>query len=1079
MKKKNLILLLLFFPIVIFSQTRIIKGNVKDLKTGSPIPGVAITLKTTQFGSYTDFDGNFEIDVKGRETGTLIFNHLGYVTKEVSFNKTSSILSVVMEASTEQLEEIVVTALGIKREKKSLSYSTQKVDTEDMTEARTSNFLNGLSGKAAGVQIVNSSTPTGSTRVIIRGLTSITGNNQPLYIIDGIPLDSSPGDGGVSVWNEGDDIDLGSPISTINPDDIESIQVLKGANASALYGSRASNGVILITTKRANKSKSKINVEVNSNFAVTSNREYPFYQYAYGAGENGRTALNAGRLDQTTGLPVVGSYRRAYGMPFLGQQVLDYNGSVGTYQANTNNVKELYKTGSVSTNTFAIIRATDKSSLRFSYSNTLGDHVIERMEQINRNNVALRFSQDISDKLKLNSTLIYVNQRVDNRMYRNGSERNPANNYMYITPNMSRANLFPYKDSNGDAFNYEGPFNNPYWNIYENTNQDITNRVVANLTLNWDILKGLKLTARANGVLNKVDRLEFNNVGAAFDPNGLYREIDVNRQNWNYEAILNYTKRFNNLSIVSLLGVNKFDLRTTGTRQTAISLLQRDIMSLANGDEFAPIIYLPNNKTINSIYSSISAGYKDTYYIDLTARNDWSSTLPSNNNSYFYPSIGATTIFTKFIPRNRILTFGKIRASYAQVGNDTGFDQIINNYIEGGNYNNTQWLQLQQTRKNLELKPELTSSTEFGLETKLFNNKVSLDATFYRSSTNNQIIPVQVTPTSGFISKIVNAGEIQNEGIELFLSAKIFDKRFKWQTDINWSTNETTVASLVGGVDRLLMRNYFNVGVYAEAGEPFGNIRGNAQARDPETGTPLVLPNGRVLFESDQLLGNAQPDWIGSLRNSFSYKGFSLNFLLDVKMGGDMYSATMIKAVNHGIHATTMEGRDEWLMSSIILGENNNERQGRGLFGNDYADADRVKGAIYEGAALGVQDANGNWVAERDANGEIVYSQRWLNPQLKGFDGLQNQSRHVYDASFVKLREVVFGYTFPKSIINQMKYIKNMKLSIVGRDLWTIYRNTPQGIDPEAATTTGNGQGIEFGSFLPTRTIGFNLKLRF
>lgn len=1078
MEKIKLSLFLLLFPVLIFSQNNIIKGKI-TVKSGEPLLGVSILVKGTQIGTTSDLEGNYSINTKDKTVGTLVFNYLGFTTKSIDFTESTKTINAVLTESTEQLDEIVVTALGIKREKKSLSYSTQKIATEDMTEARSSNFLNALAGKAAGVQVVNSSTPTGSTRVIIRGLTSITGNNQPLYVIDGIALDSSPGDGGVSVWNEGEDIDFGSPISSINPDDIESIQVLKGANASALYGSRASNGVVLITTKKATKSDSEINVEVNSNISFVSNREYPYYQYAYGAGENGRLVLNAGRLDSTTGLPLVGSYIRAYGMPFLGQQVLDYNGTVGTYQPYVNNVKEMYRTASVANNTFAIIRATDKSRLRFSYANAIGDHVMERMERVNRNNIALRYSQDITEKLKLNSTFIYVNQRVNNRMYRNGSERNPANNYMYLTPNASSVNLIPYKDANGDAFNYEGPFNNPYWNLYENANQDVTNRVVANLTLNWNILKGLDLKVSANAVLNEVDRFEFNNKGAAFDPDGLYKEITRSRKNLNYEAILNYTKKFNDISIVSLLGINKFDLRNSGTRQTAISLLQRDILGLANGDEFAPVVYLPDNKTIHSIFSSISAGYKGTYFLDVTARNDWSSTLPSFNNSYFYPSIGGTVLFTKFIPRNDILTFGKIRASYAQVGNDTGFDQIVNNYIEGGNYNNTTWLQLQRTRKNLELKPELTSSTEFGIETKLFRNRVSLDATIYKSATNNQIIPVQVTPTSGFVSKIINAGEIQNEGIELFLSAKIFDKKFKWQTDINWSTNETTVASLANGVDRLLMRNYFNLGVYAEAGQPFGNIRGSAQARDPETGTPLVLPNGRVRWESDQLLGNAQPDWIGSLRNSFSYKGFSLNILLDVKMGGDLYSATMIKAVNHGMHATTMEGRDEWILSSIILGENNNERQGRGLFGNDYTDADRVKGAIYEGAALGVQDANGNWIAERDINGDIIYSQRWLSPQLKGFDGLQNQARHVYDASFVKLREVVFGYTFPRRILNKMKYLKNIKLSIVGRDLWTIYRNTPQGIDPEAGTNSGNGQGIEFGSFLPTRTVGFNLKLRF
>ena len=1069
--------LLFLFPIIVFSQEKIITGQVTD-DSGMPLTGVTILLKLTNKGAITDLDGQYVLSTGEIVKGILEFSYLGYATKEIPFNSETNKVNATLSESQEELEEVVVTALGIKRDKKSLSYSTQGVNTEDMTEARSSNFLNALSGKAAGVQITNSSTPTGSTRVIIRGLTSITGNNQPLYILDGVPLDSSSGDAGVSVWNEGDDIDLGSPISGINPDDIDSIQILKGANASALYGSRASNGVVIITTKKAKKGTSKINVNVNSNMSVVSNREYPNYQYSYGAGNGGRLVQNAGRLDATTGLPTVGSYNRAYGAPFLGQQVLDYNGTVGTYAPDINNVKDLYQTGVVNTNTFAISRATDKNTLRFSYGKTIGDHVIKRMEEINRDNIALRMSQDITDKLRANVSFIYTHQKVNNRMYQNGSNRNPANNYMYMLPNMSQSNLLPYKDENNEAFQYEGDFNNPYWNIFENSNQDITNRVVTNITLNWEILKGLELKTRVNGALNDVDRQEFNNKGASYDPNGLYREVTTSRQNWNYEAILNYTKKFNDFSLVSLIGANRFDVRTDGNRLTAISLFERDIKSLSNGDEFVPEIFINNNKRINSVYGSVSLGYQKTYFLDVTSRNDWSSTLPAANNSYFYPSVGGTILFSEFIPRNKILTFGKIRASYARVGNDTGFNQIRNSYVQGGNYNNTDWVALERIRKNLELKPELTSSTEFGIEAKFFNNRISFDGTYYKSSTNNQIINVSTTPTSGFVGKFLNAGEIQNEGMELFLSAKLFDKKFKWSTDINWSKNESFVASLFDGVESRLIRSWFNVGVFAEVGEPFGNIRGNSQVVDPETGTPLVLANGRAAWESNQLLGNAQPDWIGSIRNSFSYKGFSLNFLVDVKMGGDLYSGTMAKTYNHGVHAGTLEGREEWLLSTLILGENNNERQGRGLFGNNYADSDRPKGRIYENSALGVQDEDGNWSAERDANGEIIYTQRWLNPQVYGYDGLQDQRRFVYDASYVKLREVTLGYNIPHRLIKKIK-IKNAKISVVGRNLWTIYRNTPQGIDPESGTTSGNGQGIEYGSFLPTRTLGVNVKLVF
>ena len=365
------------------------------------------------------------------------------------------------------------------------------------------------------------------------------------------------------------------------------------------------------------------------------------------------------------------------------------------------------------------------------------------------------------------------------------------------------------------------------------------------------------------------------------------------------------------------------------------------------------------------------------------------------------------------------------------------------------------------------------------MEQRLATVTEQMNVNLHGSAQRTAIIPVQVTPTSGFVSKFINAGEIQNDGVELFLSADIFTKQFKWKTDINWSKNRSNVVSLAPGTDRLLLRNWFNVGVFAEVGQPFGNIRGNAQARDPETGTPLVFPNGRARWNNDQLLGNAQPDWIGSIRNSFSYKGFSLNVLLDVKMGGELLSATMVKSMNYGVHAESLAGREEYLFSTMILGENNNERAGNGLFGNPYGDPGRPKGRIYEASAVGVQDADGNWVAERDAEGNIVYADIWLSPQLYGYDGLSDQARFVYDASYVKLREVVFGYTFPPRVLKKLKNIKHLKISLVGRDLWTIYRNTPQGIDPESGTTSGNGQGIEFGSFLPTRTVGVNVKITF
>jgi hypothetical protein len=649
-----------------------------------------------------------------------------------------------------------------------------------------------------------------------------------------------------------------------------------------------------------------------------------------------------------------------------------------------------------------------------------------------------------------------------------------------MLPDMGKDNLLPYKTDENVAFAApgNGPFKNPYWNLYENSNQDEANNLIGNVTLNWEIIKGLSLKSKVNGSVNLVQGEEFNNMGAAYDPDGFYRTFNNQTQNWNYEAILNYNKKFEDFSIVALVGANRFDL-TSSQRQTRInSLLLRDVRSLSNSNGIPEVIEIDARKRVNSAFSSLSLGYKNTYFMDVTARNDWSSTLPSNNNSYFYPSIGGSFIFSELIPKNDILTYGKIRGSYAQVGNDTKPYNTITNYQYGGLYNGSAWLAFQTTRNNSDLKPELTSSNEFGIETRLFKNRVSLSATYYESSTINQIIAAQTTSTSGFSSQFFNAGEIRSKGMEVVFSGKIIDNSFKWAVDLNWSKNESLVVSLIDGVDRLSLRTWFNVNVFAEVGKPLGELRGNVQARDPETGIPLVLENGRVAWKQNEVLGNAQPDWIGGLKNSFSYNGFSLNVLLDAKIGGEMYSGTMLKTVNQGAHADTYAGRDEFLFSSVIMGETNEERFGRGLYGNTYADSDRIKGRQYAGSAISTTDANGNLVAKRDANGNIVYSNAFISPETYGFDGLNDQLRFTYDASYVKLREITLGYTFPNKILKGSPF-KRAKFSLVGRDLWTIFRNTPQGIDPEAGTTSGNGQGIEYGSFLPTRTLGLNINLGF
>jgi len=1059
MKKIILLSGLLCLHAFLYAQSVTISGKVTD-ETGASLPGVNVVQKGTSIGTITDVNGSFQLNVEDPQNSTLVFSSVGYISEEIALGTRVS-FEVRLTPDITQLEEIVVSAFGLEREAKSIAYARQSVDAETMTEARASNFINALAGKAAGVQVVGSSTPTGSSRVVIRGLTSVTGNNAPLYVVDGIPLGDVQGDASVSVWNSGNDIDYGSPISQLNPDDIENIEVLKGPNAAALYGSRASNGVVLITTKKG-KTKKGVGVSINSNTQFTSNSEYPYYQYVYGSGNNGRLISNQNQFDKETGLPAVGSYDRTYGAPMLGQRVMGYNGEPMDYVPNLNNVKELYQTGVMLTNGVAVEKAYEGGSFRLGYTYTSSEFTMENMEVQKRHNLTYKGSQIVTKGLRLDANILYTNDNVQNRLYRNGSERNPANNYMYMKPDMSRENLTPYKMENGQAFKYQGPFNNPLWNLNENSNGDLSNRLIGSVALNWDIVEGLSLRGKAMGDVNILEGEEFNNMGAAYDADGYYRNFTRNLQNWNYEALLNYNKTFNKVSLTAIAGANKYDVRSTGSETRIQALLVPGVKSVSNSNTIPEVRQSAGDKTVNSAFGSVSIGYNGTIYLDATGRNDWSSTLPEENNSYFYPSIGTSFIFTELFQANDVISFGKARVSYAQVGNDTNPYSVLTTYNYGGTYNNTSWLAMQSTRNNPFLRPELTSSWEYGLELSFLANRITFNGTYYNSSTIDQIIPAQTTPASGFLSQIFNAGEIQSKGWEIFLSAKAIDKKFKWDINLNLAQNESMVVELVPGVDRLLLREWFNVKVWAEVGKPLGEIRGDTKALDPETGVRLVQDNGRNLWRSDQVLGNAQPKLIGGIGNSLSYKGFSLNFLFDFKYGGDLYSGTMLKAMNFGMRGETYAGRDDYFFSSVILGESGNEQRGVGLYGNPYIDSERPKGLQYENAAL-----------------DIVYADNiWVNPQSINYDPLQDQERITYDASFVKFRELVLGYNIPVSLLAKTP-LQSVRVSFVGRNLYTIYRNTPQGIDPESNTTSGNGQGIEYASFLPTRTLGFNINLTF
>lgn len=1102
MKKAILSMLLaVFVSTLLFAQNQsIVTGRVFSAEDGEGLPGVTIIVDGTGKGTVTDIDGNYKLSVE--EGSVISLSFIGYETQRITIG-TETVIDVGLKLSSEELEEVVVTAMGISRSAKSLTYARQAVDTEDLTKARTSNFLQGLSGKAAGLQVTNSMSNTGSNRVVIRGNSSLLGNNNPIYVIDGVIMDATAGDQQSGSWGGNDTyypVDYGDPLSNINPDDIENMEILKGGNATALYGSRASNGVILITTKKGN-TKEGWGVSINSNTMFQSVMQWPDYQYAYGTGANGVISTNgANGFDDETGLPIAVA-GGAYGGPLLGAyNVIAPNGEIVPYSADPRNVRDMFQTGVTLTNSVAIDKASDGGTVRFGYTNTKGTWVMPGQDKISRHNFSLRATRKLSQKLNLDASLMYVNETVNNRVIENGGVQNPQHAVIFMAPDLGRADLVPWKTQEG----YEnipagpaGPFRNPYWNLYENDNSDKSDRVIGKWELTYEIIPGLKALARVgNDLRNSTGYTYFAPRGPNVrgDQDGRYSNYDRRQANWNYDGMLLYNKSLTNLGleIDATAGVRQ-NTRLNSDRQAVNDQLLPvpAVRSIANNAGNTIASEGDFETVLNSVYAYANVGYKGFAYLNATITREWSSTLSKANNDYYYPSVGGTLIFSEFIPENKILSFGKVRATYARTGSGANpyFVNSFYNYI--GNYaGNAPYARLANRLNNPNLKNEETEDVEVGLEARLFNNRVNANITYYTRDSYDQIVNGDIPAATGFGTLVGNAGLIRNNGWEIFMSADVLNlnlanKAFRWNVAANWSTNNNRVIHLkTGEVDafgedisyeRFVLNSWNVATVQAIAGKQYGMIVGIGNATDSE-GRPLIDETGQPVQDPTKIIGNNQPDWLAGITNSFSWNGISMSFLLDIRMGGELLAMTHGRSTQYGANVTSLEGRDDFLMSDRILGENGLERQGIGIEGTDYNRGDRAQGPIFEGVQYSEFDPanSGNGVFVTSGRANDVY----VSPNTYGFLHWTLHDRNIFDASYVKLRSVTIGYDIPRSITSKTPF-QSVSVSIVGRNLWNIYQKTPPGIDPEANSTSGNGQGLEYASFLPSRSYGFNINLKF
>ena len=1080
-ERSLILILMLFSASVMQAQNRTVKGTVSDAQ-GEPIIGANVVIVGGTKGVITDLDGKYSIQVP--ENGAVLkFSYIGFKTKSFNVVKGKNVLNVTLEEDAVMLEQTVVTAMDLRRDEKSLSTAFQKMDVESMTENRDAGFVNMLAGKVAGLQVISNGA-AGSATVRIRGANSISGNNQPLYVIDGVPIINDV---------TGGEIDYGNPANSINPDDIENIVVLKGANASALYGSDAANGAILITTKKAGQ-RSGLGVTYSTNVQFTEFSQYPIYQNIYGGGHINRFENNKANSfngdvkvpydpNMPYGIQRMGGYdnSRSWGMPMLGFQVVGRNGELKSYVPTPANTTSMYQTAYSWTNRVSIERATEHVSTRIGFTNLRSDDVLEGLNNLTRNAFNVRSNVKLTKSLDVDLNGRYTHENVKNRSYRNNSDRNPIYTLMDMPRDLSIQEMYPWKDENGKPTALQ--FKSPVWMLNELSNQDKKEWLLADVTVNYKITKDLKLRLKAALDLNMKEGYEFRNMYTPGDADGFYKEFTEKSRNYTYEAMLSYNKTWKDFNISASVGANSQDFLFKKQNSEIGTLATSDFISLTNNGATVKSWPEYNAKKKQAVYGTASIGYKDFIYVDVTGRNDWSSALPSDNRSYFYSSYGVSFVLTelvKSIPKDW-LSYAKIRGSYAKVGNDTGFDQLLNGFSYNTSYlGDMAWFESENKRKTNSLKPESTTSFETGLDLRFLKDRASLSFTYYNKNTKNQILTSTINGVSGYGEALFNAGEVKNWGYEVTLGVVPFrNKDWEWKVDINWAKNNSEVVSLANGMDYMTLTTVQNsVELRIVKGEPLVSLYCREPWKTNDEGQVLVGANGRPLSGEAKFLASVEPKWTGSIRTSLRWKDLTFSAMLDIRMGGHVWSETAFQSSRNAQSIMSLGGRTEHLFSDLIL----NEGDQTGYLGildpkyvpngknNIYMDASRPKGMNIPGA---VYDSSVPGLAGPPCQAWIKPIDYWTN------DSGKNGELYLYDASYVKLKEISLGYNIPKNWLRKIGFIQSMRVSAVGRNVAILHQKTPKGIDPEATSSMGIQQGLERGFNLPTSSYGFDFKITF
>ncbi len=1031
-----------------FSQSlTTITGVVLD-ESSEPLIGASVMIVGANTGALTGLDGDFSITAP--LDAELLFSYIGYLDQVVAVGSRTN-FTIQMESAATSMDEVVITALGIKRERKALGYSIGEVDGEELEKAKETNVVNSLAGKVPGLVVSQTAAgPSGSTRVMIRGNTELSGSNQPLYVVDGQPLDNT----NFASADENGGYDLGDGISSINPDDIENISVLKGPAASALYGSRASHGVILITTKKGS-SNDGVSIQFNSTTTIEQQlTSYNNVQTLYGQGTEGRINGSDDRH----------SSNKSWG-PAIDNNLtlLYYDGEVRNYTLSDDGINNFFETGITTTNTVVLNSVKDDNTVRFSYTNMFNDDIIPN-SGMSRNSFNLRTTFKVGQKVDIDTKVTYVREDVDNRAALGGDRSNVGTNLITLANTYDLSVLRNnYVNSDGTYMDWNNldPYNiNPYWIIYEMENKSAKDKLSGLFNINYAISENLSLRASGGTDINYLNFYDYAPPTTPGEETGYLQQSNYENRTYNADVLMSYNKGFGKFNFGANLGANFYKVDNKTETVTGTDMITTDIVALQSFStkEYKEVYY---RKQINSAYAMANLDYNNYLYFNSTVRVDQTSTLAVGNNTYLYPSASLSFLLSEVWGVNRdAIPFAKFRASVAQVGSDTDpysltttytyYDKPYGSYSSGG---------IDSTFiPNTDLMPTRTNSYELGMDMHFLQSRIGLEVTYYSQVSRDQIIRMNTSTASGYYTKYLNAGEITNEGIEIALNTTpVRSGDFRWDVDFNFSKNSNVINELADGVTNFTMASatWLDVTVDAVVGENYGTIMGRDFLRN-ENGDIIVNANTGYPEVTDTTveLGNASWDWTGGMTTRFSYKNFALAAIFDVKVGADIYSMTARSMYSSGKAEETVEGRDAWYKSEEMR------------------------------LAAGISEAN--WTATGGylvdgviANSDGTYSQNdiYIDPEdYWSFVSTTVPSVFVYDNSYVKCREITFSYQVNEEYIRG--FAEKMTLSLVARNPFIIYKNIPN-IDPDSNYNNSSGLGLELGSLPSRRSYGFNINMTF